>query len=193
MEQKAKKNFTQQVLKADLWIQIENFIGEELPLCFCRILNEAGYNTSMALSSIQTLDIDTIEECVNKELRYIIDDLDCCNSTTYQKQKEFHFLPGHRKLILKLKDHLHEMHVAKTSISSQRQSTLKHSNEFSTLLKMLIETAGQNANKIPTQYRYSETIRYFAVYIYMTCGKMCYETLCRNLPLPQPSSIRKFF
>lgn len=97
-----------------------------------------------------------------------IAELNCCNSTTYQNQKEVYLLPGHRKLILKLRDYLHEMQMAKTSISSKQQNTLNHSNEFSTLLKMLIETAEQNSNKIPIQYRYSDTIRYFAVYIYRT-------------------------
>lgn len=40
-------------------------------------------------------------------------------------------------------------------------------------------------------YNDSEIIRYFAMYFHMVCGKMCYETLSSNLPLPQSSTVRK--
>lgn len=90
-------------------------------------------------------------------------------------------LPAHRRTILNLKNYLQEEEPATDYVRTA---------DFSSSLKTLIETANRNVNKIPTQYRYCDIIRYFCVYIYLTRGKMCYETLCRNLPLPQPSSIR---
>lgn len=181
----------QQKNKSDFWRNIETFIGEELPPCVLKILDELGYSNSTSISAIQPDDIIDIEQHINQELRFIVDDFDCCNSETYQNQKVFRLLPGHRKLILNLKNHLQEMKTSEQAACLHQNNQLKPINNFSFLLKTLIETAEQNANKVPTQYRYNEIIRYFAVYIYLQCGKMCYETLCGNLPLPQPSSIRE--
>lgn len=174
-------------MNSKIWNLIETHIGEELPRCVIKILDTLGYSNSISISAIQPADIISIENYINEEEKSIVDDFDCCNAETYQNQKTFRLLPGHRQLILNLKNHLHDMQAV-----SQPNYQLSHLNEFSILLKTLIETAERNVNKIPTQYRYNEIIRYFSVYIYLQCGKMCYETLCRNLPLPQSSAIRKY-
>lgn len=183
----SQKGFNKKVnLKGAIWKRIETNYGEELPPCIIKILEEVGYSTSMSISSIQPADIECIEEFVNGDLRHILNELTCCNSETYKNQNEFRLLPGHRNMILNLKNYLQETQVDKPSFQLK-----SHSSVFSFLLSEIIRTAETNASKVPTQYRYSEIIRWFAVYIYMTCGKLCYETLCRNLPLPQPSSICK--
>lgn len=138
MEQKKNKN--QMHLKNDIWNRIEKHSGEEIPPCIIKILEEVGYSTSMSISSIQPADIEFIEECVNKDLRHIVNHFTCCNSETYQNQKEFHLLPGHRKLILSLKNYLQ-----RTKPTSQLNC---HSSVFSFLLKTLIETAEINAGTL---------------------------------------------
>lgn len=178
-------------LKIDFCSKIESFMGEKLPPCVKKILSETGYDNSVSLVDVQSSELDYIEESLNKELHFIIEDLECCHSAKYKNQQTFRFLSGHRKLILRLSNVLQEMKELET-IPSKRSNNLNYLNDFSFLMKTLIETAERNGCKIPTQHRYCEIIRCFAAYIYMTCGKMCYETLCRNLPLPQPSSICKF-
>lgn len=151
-----------------------------VPLCVLKILDELGfYSNSTSISVIQP---DDIEQHIKQELCFIVNDFDCYNSETYQNQKVFCLLPGHRKLILKLKNHLQEMKTSEQEACLHQNNKLNPINEFSFLLKTLIETA----NKLLTQYQYNKTIRNFAVYIYLQCGKMCYETICGNLPLPQP-------
>lgn len=171
---------------SDIFKQIESCIQEDLPPCVVKILNETGFNTSICINTIGPVELESIEKYVNDCLRHIVDGFDCCCSTAYQNQKVFRFLPGHRNLILNLKNHLGEIRA------NLQNNTMRNYSEFSFILKTMIETAEGNAGKVPTQYRYCEIMRYFASYIYMTCGKLCYETLCNNLPLPKPSSIRKF-
>lgn len=176
MEQNMGKEKHQ--FKSEFWQKIEDFIGEKLPPCVVRILDEVGFNTSVSVRAMQPTDIDLIEECVNKELHHIVDDLSCCNSKTYQNQETFRFLPGHRKLILNLKNYLQEMQVAVSSTSSQQYGQLDTSNVFSFILKTLIETAQQNANKVATQFRYSENIRWFAVHTKQCVTIINYLSLC---------------
>lgn len=177
---------------SEIWKQIESSIQEDLPPCIVKILEETGFNNSVCINTIGQVELDSIEKYVNDSLRHVVDGFDCCHSEAYQNQKVFRFLPGHRALILNLKNYLDKIRLLKSS-SNSVNNTMRHYNEFTFVLKTMIETAERNAGKVPTQYRYSEIIRYFAIYIYMTCGKLCYETLSKNLPLPQPSSICEFF
>lgn len=178
------------LLENSFWSKIESFMDEKLPPCVKKILSETGYDNSVSLADMQPIEINYIEESLNKEFHFIIENLECCHSTTYKNQQTFRFLPGHRKLILRLSNVLLEMNELE-SVASNCPKNSNYLNDLSFLMKTLIETAERNAHKIPTQHRYCEIVRCFAAYIYMTCGKMCYETLCRNLPLPQPSSICK--
>lgn len=175
----------------NFWQQLENSVGENFPPCVVELLKECGYNSSFAINALQAKDISEIENFIDENLKYIVDDMKCCNSHTYKNQKHFKFLPAHRSFILNLKNRSSLIKsVPEKCSSSIEQSSIK---EFSALLQTLIRTAEQNANKVPTQFRYHEVIKYFAMYIHMVCGKMCYETLSSNLPLPQSSTVRKHY
>lgn len=60
---------------------------------------------------------------------------------------------------------------------------------FSNLLYEFITSALKNFKKTPNQYRYSEIIKHFSIYVYMMCGRNLYETLSRNLPIPAASTV----
>lgn len=51
-------------------------------------------------------------------------------------------------------------------------------------MRELIQTALQKENSGKNITRYSDIIRYFATYIFILCGRSCYEVLNKNLPLP---------
>lgn len=173
----------------DFWQQLENCSGEKFPPCLIKLLKECGYNSYSTITDFTEMDINNMEQFINENLKYVVADFKCCNAISYQKQTKFKFLPGHRNFILNLKCRLSSEEIISSILSkSKDQNTNKH---FVPLLQTLIRTAEQNVNKISTQFRYDEIIRYFDMYIHMVCGKMCYETLSSNLPLPTSSTVRK--
>lgn len=128
-----------------------------------------------------------MELYIELNLKHVVKMFKCCHADTYQNQKQFKFLPAHRKVLLNMKAQIAEMKSNGTIITNHiSQFTF---DQFSPLLQIIILYI--YLNQISTQFRYHEIIRYFAMYLYMVCGKLCYETLCSNLPLPQPSTVRK--
>lgn len=173
----------------DFWQQFESSIGERFPPCVITLLKECGYNNFAAVNELQIDDIASIEKFIDENLKYMVEGLNCCNSCTYKNLKHFKFLPAHRNFILNLENRLNVMKtMPEKCVSSIEQSAIE---EFSPLLQTLIRTAERNAHKVSTQFRYDEMIKYFAMYIHMVCGKMCYEILSNNLHLPQSSTVRK--
>lgn len=61
------------------------------------------------------------------------------------------------------------------------------------VLNLLVKTAKENKkSKQKEGYRYDETIKKFASYIFMLGGRLCYETLQTNIGLPSPSSVSRY-
>lgn len=171
----------------DFWNSFEKFFGEKFPPCLIKLLLECGYSCSATIQEMSSEDINDIELYIEENLKHIVEDLECCHSDAYRNQKKFRFLPAHRKFVQSLKSRIKQMN---SDAESTHQSSL---DQFSPLLKIIIANARNNLNKIPTQCRYLEIIRYFSMYLYMVCGRFSYEILCSNLPLPQSSTVRKFF
>lgn len=61
--------------------------------------------------------------------------------------------------------------------------------EYPPLLKKLVDSAVQNANKSPHVYRYDDDLKHYSTFLYIMCGKYCYESLYENLPIPSISTI----
>lgn len=59
------------------------------------------------------------------------------------------------------------------------------------ILNKLIKTAEFNELKDKNHATYSDEIRYFATYIFLLCGRSCYEMLRSNLPIPSVKTICK--
>lgn len=59
-------------------------------------------------------------------------------------------------------------------------------------LQQMIRTAIKNYDRDNNHNIYSTEIQHWATYLYMMCGKATYEVLCKNLPLPQVNTVRKY-
>lgn len=66
------------------------------------------------------------------------------------------------------------------------------SNEYSFILNEMIKTAESNMYRDKNHVIYSDTIRYFSTYVFLLCGRSCYEMLRSNLPLPSVKTICKW-
>lgn len=161
---------------------IENQNDDKIPDSVVYILYNTGFDTKAALKSISEECIKTIEEHFNDNFDELISDL-----ADYRRNRPFKILPGHRALILTLP----EMMI-KTETKTMKNNT-KSSNDVSFVLKWLIDTAENNAGKEPKARRFQKDLQLFATYLYLMCGKSCYETLSANLPIPQAQTVCNFF
>lgn len=167
------------------WTLIENIIGKELPLCLKKFLNSSGYDS---LFSVEQLCDDGISE-IERHLQNnsdVLNELNCCYSEIYKNQKLFKLLPGHRailRVIPKFAAQLRKEPVEPRPISAE--------NTHSVILSDLINTSDANSKRDPHHAVYSDLNRFFFTYIYILCGKLCYETLRKNIPIPSTKTIRK--
>lgn len=145
------------------------------------ILQKSGYDNTISIQNLIDDRIDRVEKFVQQNLQPVLDE-------AYAKMSEFRFLPGHRATLLGLPEAIKKFE-SRTETSAK---TIINSLPLSFIMKEMIETAISNADKDPKHRRYSETIQYFASYIYMHCGKACYEILSNNLPLPQANTTCMF-
>lgn len=124
-----------------------------------------------------------IEEFINNH-RQILD------KTSFDSTQIFRFRPGHKKFILNLSAYFSNQFESKDFVKNVQEND--GYNDFSYILKSLIGVAKLNAGRDSKGFRYNESIRYFATYIYLLCGKACYEALSANLPIPQANTIREY-
>lgn len=183
-----------------MWNSFEEFLNEEIPECLKKILSVSGYENEISISNMKESDFKQIEEFVNKHHRPMIDCLTCCKSAIYQAQEKFELLPGHKSLLLHLSQQMNlkrEHYSAPTADSSIFRETnfierAQSEPAFSLLLKEFITNSVNNFKKMPNSRRYSEIIQDFSTYIYMLCGRKCYEVISSNLPMPQATTICKY-
>lgn len=169
------------------WSKIEELIGDPIPICVKKIITACGYSAIFSIKNITLESVEQIENHVNVYARDLIQKLDCCHHEFYKDQDVFKFLPGHRDLILTLPKFVVQMlHPDKYLIQVVEQYP-----GFSMILRELIKMAIQNDKLPKNKAQYSDTIRYFATYIFLLCGRSCYDVLYKNLSLPSTSSIRK--
>lgn len=185
----------------DMWNSFEEYLDEEIPDYIKQILSACGYDNEISIQNLKEIDLDLIEEFVNRPMmmQNVIDSLSCCKSEIYKTQKKFQILPGHRTIILNLslkmhskrKNHL-EMFANTTATGLNFMEQAQSEPAIPFLLKEFIINSMNNFNKKPNSRRYSAIIQDFSTYIYILCGRYCYEVISRNLPMPQASTICKY-
>lgn len=113
----------------------------------------------------------------------------------YKEQDIFQFLPGHRNIWLSLRENIDNMQASMQAVnnSASNSDALINSvpEEYTVILTEFLKTAKINSNKSKHAYQYSEIVKYFSTYIFLLCGRTCYETLNRNLPMPSTKTICK--
>lgn len=152
-----------------LWQKFKCYLRDRVPEHLLGILEEAGYDNIFSLKLLNKEAVDELQKFTSE------------------------LLPGHRTVLMAFPSMVSEFeqHLKQIDVNEIHAQYSKNSI-YTYILSTLIKTAQQNANKGPHQCRYSEELQYFAIYLYILCGKMSYEVLCNNLPLPKVPTIRKF-
>lgn len=73
------------------------------------ILRHAAYDTKSSCLLLDTKAIEDIEVYMSETGADVLSSLVCCNSSTYQSQQQFRFLPGHKNSILSIPKQIREM------------------------------------------------------------------------------------
>lgn len=168
----------------EFMMDLDNTIYKVLPSCVKKILFASGYDNVITIASITKESIVDLEKYIETYGRATIQSLNCRHAYLYQQQQpKFVFLPAHRFILRNLPNF----------VSKQIDDSVKSDEKFSVILKALVETARVNATKDKNHHVYDDKIRFFFTYIYLLCGRQCYETLSRNLPIPSTMTIRKLF
>lgn len=153
------------------WDQFETFLGYKLPIQLINILNNCGFDNEISISEMNSGMIAEIESFQSKTIN-----------------TKFEFLPGHRALLLGLPRKVQEYNEW-NSKNKTTATEILNSKSISFLMKEVVKTAIHNENVDPKRRRYSESIKNFSIFLYMMCGRACYEIISANLPLPQPTTI----
>lgn len=167
------------------WINFENFIGEEFPSCLKRILYLCGYDSFISIKEMKESHISKVEIFIDENHRDEIKLLSCCHSEYYQQQSTFKFLPGHETLLLVLPKYIDEY------LSRQTSKKYEQFGNYSFILEEMLKTAEANRLQSDSHARYPDSIRYFFTFIFLVCGRFCYEMLRANLPIPSTKTICK--
>lgn len=159
---------------------------ESLPESVVEILKRSDYDNATSISGLNERNIIELEKFVTEHFI----DLIRTDATYSHISKTFHFLPGHKTHLLLLPTVIEKFR--KNSMSKQLDKQPIKLNGATFILKEIVESFRKNVSNQPKQRRYSEVLQYFAIYVYMLCGKAGYEIVCKNLPLPQISTISKY-
>lgn len=160
-----------------------------------RILEASGYDTEISLSALNEANLLRVESFAQESLQHVIAELHCSHCEVYQKQSNFQFIPGHRTFILEIPTKL-QSNSKPVTLSMLCQKLIDRLSIMPTatdLLNEFLKAVVINENTCKTRNRYSEVIQYFSIYIYMLCGRHCYEILSNNLPMPEAVTVREFF
>ncbi|XP_055308257.1 uncharacterized protein LOC129572338 [Sitodiplosis mosellana] len=190
------------------WSNLENFVRHNVPMFLKLLLWQCGYDCMLSVKQITNETLDKLEKYIeknkNKILCKVIADLDelkyCDDSlSAYKDQDVFEFLPGHRIILLGLRDNIEYMQshalndglkgFDKLMTNAGTNVVHEHTGEYSVILTELLKTAKNNSNKSKHAYQYNDIVRYFSTYIFLLCGRTCYETLSKNLPIPSTKTI----
>lgn len=158
----------------NFFVDLEKILNEKIPHDILKILDGCYFDSAISLSSITSSTIDEIEQYVNENT-------DVVKNTSYEGVLPFKLKPGHKSFLLQLPIRLKESNFDN-----------KGHGDFSRILKTFIETAENNFGRHPNGFRYDEINRHFSTFVYLMCGKACYEALSANLPIPTANTIRKF-
>lgn len=178
------------------WTILEKCIGDKVPMCLKVLLWKTGYDSLYSVKYISNDNIEKIEKFIQRKRKLIMPQLDelCDENDTalaeYKKQRIFEFLPGHRSILLDLPRSIENMQ-SQVMNADTTDLPFELPSEYSVILKEFVDTANNNLHKSKNAYQYNDIVKYFSTYIFLLCGRTCYETLNKNLPIPSTKTICK--
>lgn len=186
------------------WSNIEKFVGDEVPMFLKQLLWKCGYDSMISIKEISSDAIDNLEKHIQKNRNQILGEIllklddsggNDHSLSEYKKQEVFEFIPGHHSILLSLPSKIKcmQLQTVNHATSGSDESTVLTSSElpvgYSVVLKKLLETADRNRNKSKNANQFDDDIKYFSTYIFLISSRTCYETLCKNLPIPSTKTI----
>lgn len=148
----------------------------QIPEKLVNILKQAGYNDIISIENMNNQSYEELEQFVSQNTNLF----QCPSNSSSIK-----LLPGDKTILRALPKYVAEF---KSVLNSANNDVFSGSY----IMKELVRTAKMNCDKTRNRNRYSDKLRDFAIYIYIMCGKACYEILSHNLTLPQPSTICRY-
>lgn len=152
------------------------------------ILQKSGYECPSVLCCLSSESIIEIEGFINENHFDWIKN--CPEYSSLKDGEKFRLLPGHKTFLKTLPKLVQEF---TSNITEKFEECAKNINlnEASFMLKELVKMFTENHNRHPKNRRYSDEMQNLAMYIYMLCGRAGYETISKNLPMPQIQTISK--
>lgn len=167
----------------DFWLRFEKFIGDRIPKVLISVLKENAYDNAFSLKLLTSDTVDYLEKVGLEHSEY----------SKYHNR----LLPGHRATLLALPALVEEFQRIEASAELCKSKVVDNNTvqvddpNFSFILQQIIKTAKENANKDANHRRFSQELKYFSMLLYMMCGKISYEMISNNIPLPQASTTCK--
>ena len=168
-------------------------------MCLKVLLWKCGYDTMLSVKYLSDEKIKKMEKHIQKYKNKIFHGNECLSD--YEKENVFSFLPAHMDILIELPQNIREMQSEYTLqcngstniLPNMMESSILDNGyeEYSVILKELINSAKRNQNKPKNAYHYTDLIKYFCTYTFLLCGRMCYETLNKNLPIPSTKTVCK--
>lgn len=186
------------------WAALENVFGQRVPMFLKLLLWKTGYDSLLSVKQISTDAVKELEEYIQRKKNQIFPEIfaelnnfgnDDHSLSGYNDQEVFEFLPGHRTILMSFRNNIENMQL---QIVDQLRDDATYGTDqsmdigkYSVILRELIKTADHNWNKSKYANQYNDVVKYFSTYIFLLCGKVCYETLNKNLPIPSTKTICK--
>lgn len=171
--------------RSNIFHNLETITNEKIDPDVIKILIECGYDTRAAWLGLNHGCLDTFITDIEQ---YTNDNRTVLEGTSYENIATFKLKPGHKSILFRLADQMKLLDKA-DDINKKPCDVIN----FSTILRAFIETAETNMGKDPRGFRYSEINLFFSMFVYLHCGRACFDTLSANLPIPSGQTIRKFF
>lgn len=168
------------------WANLEDFEGRAFPDYLKILLWKSGYDSMISVKQLTNAAITELEKHIEKNRNKLLMDLE-----SEYDEEVFEFLPGDRHILLNLPRRIDAMQQSFRQIGPTLIEPFAVES-YSVVLSELIKTAKGNSNRSKHANHYSDMIKYFSTYIFLLCGRTCYDTLNKNLPIPSIKTICKF-
>lgn len=186
-------------------IPIERHLEVQVPNSLKYLLAETGFIT---FGSLKYFDDESIADLQNFINRFAIHKnlqlkINCAFASIYEQMEEFVFLPGHKQMLKQISsfainhtnghDDDDPMDDPMETSGHALDLPMELPGQFSYLMRCLVN-AGRMQDKAsnPAGYRYSRNVKLFFTYLFLTAGKLSYDTMHANLPIPSYTSIQRY-